>query len=84
MIRDKEKFTPDLTNPHNIKFIQTGNRFKKVVGGNWDILMAKHPFEKEEVKKYHIKQIQSGSNGSLMYGIGTSAIRGINRAQDNK
>jgi hypothetical protein len=46
--------------------------------------MARHPFEKDEVKKYQIKQIQSGSNGSLMYGIGTAAIKGINRAQDNK
>lgn len=46
--------------------------------------MSKHPIERNEVTKYHIKQIKAGSNGSFMYGIGTEAVRGLNRAQDSK
>ena len=46
--------------------------------------MSKYPIERNEVTKYHIKQVRAGSNGSFMYGVGTEAVRGLNRAQDSK
>lgn len=36
------------------------------------------------MSRYHIKQVRAGSNGSFMYGIGTEAVKGMNRAQDSK
>ena len=38
----KRQFMPDTSNPHNAKFIQVGNRFKKSGGGSWEVLMCKN------------------------------------------
>lgn len=80
----KRKFNADPTNPHNTKFLQLGNRYKKLGGGSWDVLICQNPIEKNDNFRYTIRQIRAGSGGSFMYGIGTSTIKGINRAQDNK
>ncbi|CAM6005954.1 unnamed protein product [Sphagnum balticum] len=32
----------------------------------------------------HLGKVRAGSNGSFMYGVGTAAVRGMNRAQDSK
>ncbi len=46
--------------------------------------MCKNTIEKQSVFRYHIKQIKAGPNGSLMYGVATEAVKGMNRAQDSK
>ena len=84
IVTNKRKFIADEANPHNRKFTQIGNRFKKNGGGTWDVLFCKYPVEKNEVYKYNIKQIKAGSNGSFMYGVGTENLKGMNRAQDSK
>lgn len=71
-------------NSHNIKFVQIGNRFRKISGGNWDILINKLDIEKNQIYLYHLRQVRAGSNGSFMYGIGTAAVKGISRAQDHR
>lgn len=78
-------FAPDTLNPHNSKFIQIGNRYRKKSAGNtWDLLICKHQIEKNKVYKYTVRQIRAGLGGSFMYGIGTSNLRGVLRAQDSK
>ena len=64
--------------------MQIGNRYRKISGGTWDVLTCKYSIEKNDVVKYNIKQINAGMNGSFMYGIGNEAVKGLNRAQDNK
>lgn len=80
----KRKFSADTINPHNHKFLQLGNKYKKAGGGSWDLLICQNPIEINDVFRYTIRQIRAGSGGSFMYGIGTAAIRGVNRAQDHK
>jgi hypothetical protein len=84
VLSGKKRFVADEMNSHNIKFNNIGSRFKKNCGGSWDILICKHEIEKNEVYRYTIRQVRAGNNGSFMYGIGTAAIRGVNRAQDHK
>ena len=84
MVRQKRKFIADPVNPHNLKFLQIGNRFKKSGGGSWDLLMCRNEIEKNDIFRYTIRQIKAGSGGSFMYGIATASVRGINRAQDHK
>jgi hypothetical protein len=81
---EKNKFVSDEANPHFKKFVQIGNKYKKIVGGSWDILINKIPLDKSEISKYNIRQIKAGNNGSFMYGIGSELIKGLNRAQDSK
>lgn len=83
-MKTKSKFVADEMNSHNIKFINSGNRYKKNCGGSWDVLISKYEIQKNEVHRCIVKQIKAGNNGSFMYGIGTASIRGINRAQDHK
>lgn len=80
----KDKFVSDQINPHFKKFVQIGSKYKKIAGGSWDVLINKIPLEKNQITKYHIRQIRAGNNGSLMYGVGTQLIKGLNRAQDSK
>ena len=77
-------FELDESNPHFKKFIQTGRNIKKISGGFWDVAMNKMPIDKGKISKFTIRQIKAGKNGSFMFGIGTSHIKGMNRAQDSK
>jgi hypothetical protein len=64
--------------------VQIGNKFKKTIGGTWDVLINKLPIDKKEATRYHIRQIRAGINGSFMYGIASDLIKGLSRAQDSK
>lgn len=61
-----------------------GSRYLKNGGSSWEVLICKHEIDRNEVYNYTLKQLRAGNNGSFMYGIGTAAIRGVNRAQDHK
>ncbi len=78
------QFIPDELNPHNNRFTNTGQRFFKVFGGTWDVLMNKIEIQRNFITRFEIKQIRAGNNGSFMYGIATAAIKGLKRPQDSK
>lgn len=77
-------FIADSMNPHNKKFLQIGNRYKKTMGGSWDLLICQNEIPQNDFIRYTIRQIRAGPGGSFMYGIGTAGIHGVVRAQDSK
>ena len=71
------RFVPDASDPHYSKFLKIGKTIKKVADNHiFQCIFGKRIYP-NNYSSYSVQQI-SGKSRSIMYGIGTRALRGKN------